>query len=59
MQKGLQQSLKEFQQKRDSKETLEKVNQVEEELMIAGKEAYDDNLPCSACQGEVTLMKHQ
>ncbi|MEC8044303.1 MAG: hypothetical protein VX130_06910, partial [Verrucomicrobiota bacterium] len=45
MQKGLQQSLKEFQQKRDSKETLlEKVNQVEEELMIAGKEAYDDNL---------------
>jgi len=45
MQKGLQQSLREFQQKKDSKETLlEKVNQVEEELMIAGKEAYDDNL---------------
>ena len=45
MQKGLQQSLKEFQQKKDSKETLlEKVNQAEEELMIAGKEAYDDNL---------------
>ena len=45
MQKGLQQSIKEFQQKKDSKETLlEKVNQVEEELMIAGKEAYVDNL---------------
>jgi hypothetical protein len=45
MQKGLQQSLKQFQQKKDSKEALlEKVNQVEEELMITGKEAYEDNL---------------
>ena len=45
MQKGLQQSLKEFQQKKHSRNTFfEKVNQVEEELMIAGKEAYDDNL---------------
>ena len=45
MQKGLQQSLREFQQNKDSKGTLlEKVNQLEEELLIAGKEAYDDNL---------------
>ena len=45
MQKGLQQSLREFQQNKDSKKILlEKVNQLEEELLILGKEAYEDNL---------------
>ena len=45
MQKGLQQSLREFQQNKDSKKILlEKVNQLEEQLLILGKEAYEDNL---------------